>query len=140
MSDPLEKIKYNKKSLLALFVLMSKTDNDIDAKEEAFIEEMRKRLGITEGELTHIWENENEYPLKPPKSEKHRMTIMYHLLYLIAVDGIITAEERSLMHELGSKLSVESALTEDLMNTMENHLGEELPAEKLKAIISKYKD
>lgn len=32
--------------MLALFVLVSKYDNDIDEKEEIFIEEMREKLGV----------------------------------------------------------------------------------------------
>jgi len=41
MIDPFEKMNYNKKSMLALFVTMSKSDHDIDENEEIFIEEMR---------------------------------------------------------------------------------------------------
>ena len=110
MSDPFEKMRYNKKSLLALFVMMSKSDDDIDDSEKQFIEDMRIRLGISIEELDHIWKNEEDYPLEPPKSEKHRMTIMIHLLYLIAIDGVITKEERDLMHEVGLKLAIKPSL------------------------------
>ena len=70
MIDPFEKMNYNKKSMLALFVTMSKSDHDIDENEEIFIEEMREKLGVSKEELKHIWENEDAYPLNPPKSEK----------------------------------------------------------------------
>ena len=49
---------------------MSKSDHDIDENEEIFIEEMREKLGVSKEELKHIWENEDAYPLNPPKSEK----------------------------------------------------------------------
>lgn len=140
MKDPFEKMLYNKKSLLALFVTMSKTDDDVDTNEEMFIEEMRERLGVSKEELDHIWENEEDFPLQPPKSEKHRMTIMFHLLYLIAIDGVITQEERDLMHEVGLKLAIKPSLTEDLMDTMEDHLGKDLPKELLTSIIAKYQN
>lgn len=138
MDDPFEKIKYNKKSLLALFVIMSKSDNDVDDNEEMFIEQMRENLGISKEELSHIWSNAEEYPLEPPTSERHRMTIMFHLLYLMAIDGIITDEERDFMHEVGLKLAVKPALTNDLMDTMEEHLGKEIPDGLLNSIIAKY--
>ncbi len=140
MSDPFEKMRYNKKSLLALFVMMSKSDDDIDDSEKQFIEDMRIRLGISIEELDHIWKNEEDYPLEPPKSEKHRMTIMIHLLYLIAIDGVITKEERDLMHEVGLKLAIKPSLTDDLMNTMEEHLNKELPDGLIASIIAKYQN
>ena len=138
MQDPFEKMHYNKKSMLALFVSLSKSDNDIDKNEKIFIEEMREKLGISQDELNHIWKNEDAYPIDPPKSEKHRMTIVFQLLYLMAIDGVITNEERTFMHEVGLKLAVKPALTDDLIDAMEEHLGKELPDGLLAAIITKY--
>lgn len=138
MIDPFEKMNYNKKSMLALFVTMSKSDHDIDENEEIFIEEMREKLGVSKEELKHIWENEDAYPLNPPKSEKHRMTIMYQLLYLVIIDGVVSNEERRFLHEVGLKLAVKPALTNDLLFTMEEHIGKELPDGLLNSIIAKY--
>jgi uncharacterized tellurite resistance protein B-like protein len=138
MQDPFEKMHYNKKSMLALFVLMSKSDNDIDEKEEIFIEEMREKLGVSKDELNHIWKNEDDYPIDPPKSERHRMTIMFQLLYLMAIDGVITSEERTFMHIVGLKLAVKPALTDDLIDKTEEHLGKELPDGLLASIITKH--
>ena len=138
MQDPFEKMHYNKKSMLALFVSMSKSDNDIDNDEEIFIEEMREKLGVSEDELKYIWENGADYPLNPPKSEKHRMTIMYQLLYLMVIDGIVTDEEKKFLYEVGLKLAIKPALTNDLVNTMKEHIGKELPDGLLNSIIAKY--
>ena len=138
MQDPFEKMHYNKKSMLALFVSMSKSDNDIDNDEEIFIEEMREKLGVSEDELKYIWENGADYPLNPPKSEKHRMTIMYQLLYLMVIDGIVTDEEKKFLYEVGLKFAIKPALTNDLVNTMEEHIGKELPDGLLNSIIAKY--
>ena len=75
---------------------------------------MRKKLGVSKDELNHIWKNKDDYPIDPPKSERHRMTIMFKLLYLMVIDGVITYEEGTFMHVVGLKLAVKPALTEDL--------------------------
>lgn len=138
MSDPFAKIDYNKKSLLALFVQLAKADNDIDETEQLFIEEVREKLGVTEDELAEIWENSDNYPLTPPQSERHRMTILYQLLYLTKIDGVVTQEEEEFVHQVALHLGINGALTQELLEVVKAKIGFEISPEDLLDIIRKY--
>lgn len=138
MSDPFSKIQYNKKSLLAIFVQLAKADNDIDDNEKRFIEDIREKLGVTSEDLQDIWENDDKYPLEPPKSERHRMTILYQLLYLTKIDGVVTKEEEDFVHMIALRLGINGTLTSELIEVVKNHIGTEITPEDLLEVIKKY--
>jgi len=138
MSDPFEKISYNKKSLLALFVQLAKADNDIDENEKQFIEDVREKLGVSKEDLELIWEHEHDFPLEAPNSERHRMTILYQLLYLTKIDGIVTPEEEDFVHMVALKLGINGQLTAELIEVVKNHIGTELNPEEMLNIIKKF--
>ena len=138
MKDPFAKIEYNKKSLLALFVQLSKADNDIDENEELFIEEVREKLGVSKEDLQEIWDNHEKFPMEPPKSERHRMTILYQLLYLTKIDGVVTKEEEDFVHQVALLLGINGTLTSELLEVVKNHIGTEIKPEDLLVIIKKY--
>ena len=138
MKDPFAKIEYNKKSLLALFVQLSKADDDIDENEELFIEEVREKLGVSKEDLQEIWNNHEKFPMEPPKSERHRMTILYQLLYLTKIDGVVTKEEEDFVHQVALLLGINGTLTSELLEVVKNHIGTEIKPEDLLVIIKKY--
>lgn len=138
MNDPFEKIIYNKKSLLAVFVQLAKSDNDIDDSEIQFIEDIREKLGISKEDLKEIWDNHDQYPLEPPKSERHRMTILYQLLYLTKIDGVVTQEEEHFVHTTALRLGISGQLTADLLHIVKNHIGTSIEPEMLLDTIRKH--
>ncbi|MGB0402562.1 MAG: hypothetical protein ACPGEG_00605 [Salibacteraceae bacterium] len=138
MKDPFEKISYNKKSLLAIFVQLAKSDNDIDESEERFIEDIREKLGVSVEDLKDIWENHDQYPLEPPKSERHRMTILYQLLYLTKIDGVVTQEEEDFVHTIALRLGISGDLTSELLTIVKNHIGTKIKPEMLLDTIRKH--
>ncbi len=138
MQDPFAKMDYNKKSLLALFVQLAKSDNDVDDNEIQFIEDIREKLGVSPEDLTNIWENENDYPLDSPESERHRMTILYQLLYLTKIDGVVTREEEVFVHKVALKLGINGQLTSELIEVVKQHIGTEIKPNDLLDVIKKY--
>ena len=131
MSDPFQKMEYNKKSLLALFVQLAKADNIIDDNEVAFIDEVRNKLGVSIETLDDIWENDNQYPLTPPDSEKHRMTILHQLLLLMNIDGDVAAEETQFVRHIGKRLRIRTDLVDSLIDIVEKHNGEHLSTDDI---------
>lgn len=126
MSDLFAKMEYNKKSLLSLFVQLAKADHRIDDNEVAFINEVREKLGVPAETLEAIWENDDQYPLDPPKSEKHRLTIFQQLLLLMNIDGDVAAEEEDFVRNVGTHLSINPKLIDELIKTAREHQGEHL--------------
>jgi uncharacterized tellurite resistance protein B-like protein len=138
MSDPFAKMVYNKKSLLAMFVQLAKADDDIDTNEELFIDEVRNKLGISKEDLNEIWEDHTQYPMNPPKSERHRMTILYQLLYLTKIDGVVTKEEEEFVHQVALHLGINGNLTSELLEVVKNHIGTEIKPDDMLDVIKKY--
>jgi uncharacterized tellurite resistance protein B-like protein len=138
MNDPFAKMEYNKKSLLALFVQLAKADNDIDENEKQFIEDIREKLDIPKEDLKSIWEDHNQFPMDPPQSERHRMTILYQLLYLTKIDGVVTQEEEEFVHHVALRLGISGQLTQELIEVVKNHIGSEIKPDDLLDVIKKY--
>ena len=138
MKDPFEKIEYNKLSLLALFIQLAKADSEIDDHEEQFIEDVRVKLGIQKEDVDKLWADDSTHPLEPPTLERHRMNILYHLLYLMKIDGVVTQEEEEFVKIMGFKLGINPNLVEELIETIKNNVGKDLPGKALLDIIKKY--
>ena len=66
------------------------------------------------------------------------MTILYYLLFTMAVDGQIHEEEEKLCYELGLRLGFRENMTRDLINVMKRFLNKKLPQEALLKEIRKY--
>ena len=75
---------------------------------------------------------------EPAKIRKTPHDYNVQLLYLVIIDGVVSNEERRFLHEVGLKLAVKPALTNDLLFAMEEHIGKELPDGLLNSIIAKY--
>ncbi|UTW60965.1 hypothetical protein KFE98_13135 [bacterium SCSIO 12741] len=138
MNDPFEKIRNNKKSLLALFIRLAKADQNVDDTEHFFIENMRQRLGIDEAEMKEIWSSSEDFEFDPPQLEKHRMTILYQILYLTKIDGVVTKEEEEFVRQIGFKLGIHPNLTEELIGVIKKYLDQDLPTEELLGRVKKY--
>ncbi len=138
MNDPFNKIRDNKKSLLALFIQLAKADQNVDDTEELFIEAMRNRLGISKDEMGEIWQHAENFTFDPPQLEKHRMTILYQILYLTKIDGVVTSEEEEFVRKVGFKLGIHPNLTEELIDVIKKYLDKDLPTEELLGRVKKY--
>jgi hypothetical protein len=116
---------------------MSQADGDENIKELAFIKEIGHRLGLNDENILEIKENK-AFELNLPRNEQERLYMFFHALQLVEIDKKILSEEIDLLKKIGFKLSLNPLLVSDLVNLYINHLGKEIDANSLSAIITKY--
>ena len=127
-----------KKSYLHLLIQISKADNKIHQNEARFIDDMARRLGISE-EVTHeLLDLNKNVDLSLPKDVTERMRMFYHMLFLIGIDGEITEDEKEICKELGFRLCLNPPLMDDLIDIMVENLNKNVPEDKMVEAVIKY--
>ena len=96
------------------------------------------RLGLTEQDLAHIDQHPASLSFEFPKGEQERMNLLYHLLFLMKIDGRVGPKEKALCHELGTRLGFNYLMVDDLITVMAEHEGKAVPDNLLLDIIKKY--
>jgi len=137
MNHPSDKHYNSKASLIYLLIKMSQADGDENIKELAFIKEIGHRLGLNDENILEIKENK-AFELNLPRNEQERLYMFFHALQLVEIDKKILSEEIDLLKKTGLKLGLNPLLVSDLINLYINHLGKEIDANKLSALITKY--
>ncbi len=127
-----------KHSLIRILGEMSKIDNLLDEVELAYIFQVGAFLGFTEGEVRALMASGSSGHIPVPSSEKDRMTVLYHLLFLMKVDKNISDAEKALVHHYGLKLGFSALMIQDFLNLIEHHAHKRVPEEAMLEIIKKY--
>lgn len=127
-----------RKGILAFLIQMIAADGKVERVERKFVLDVGRQLEVTPGELDEIESNPHAYKIDPPPNEQERMTILYYLLFTMAVDGVIHKEEEKLCYEFGLRLGFREDMTRDMINVMKRFLNKKLPKDALLAEIKKY--
>lgn len=126
------------KAILAHLIRMIGADGEIQRVERKFVLNVGKQLKVSPAELDEIEANLDDYEISPPPDEQERMTILYYLLFAMAVDGVIHEEEEKLCYDFGLKLGFRETMTRDMINVMKQFLNKKLPEGALLTEIKKY--
>ena len=135
MSSSKEELK---KSIIAMLLRLQASDHAKDIREFAYIHKVATHLGLSAHDVTSVEEAIEDYPLRPPAEEKDRMTILYYLLFLMEIDGEVTAEEEDLVKEFGLRLGFRISLTAELIDVIRKYSDTQVPQEAMLELIRKY--
>ncbi len=127
-----------KKSYLLMLIRLSDADRCVDQNEARFIRDMAKKLGLSDNDVENIHNHPGEFPFTLPDNMLDRMRQLYHLLFLMGIDGSITREEREICRELGFRLCLNPPLTDDLINIIVDHLNRKIPEDEMLNAVKKY--
>ncbi|NNC95196.1 MAG: hypothetical protein HKN92_06495 [Chitinophagales bacterium] len=128
----------NKKNQLMLLLKLAKEDKLLDSREEKFIIDIALKMGLTTKEIDTIFEEPEKMEIHIPKSEKERMTCLYHLLFLMKIDGNVKIDEKRLCKKLGFKLGINPFLVEELMQVIDEYSGKIVPQGVMLDAVKKY--
>ena len=126
-----------KQNILSIMLSMSKVDNVIHDNEMMYIVQLGLSMGMTEESIREIARGKSPN-LFVPSSETDRMTILYYLVFLIKIDGIISEEEKEMLHYFGLKLGFNHLMVANIIRVVQANLGQKLPPNALIEEIRKY--
>lgn len=121
-----------------MLIKLSNADHKVDKNEARFINDMAKKLGLTENDVENIHDHPDEFLFTLPDNMLERMRQFYHLLFLMGIDGEITIEEREICRQLGFRLCLNPPLMDDLINLMIDNLNKRIPDGEMLEVIKKY--
>ena len=127
-----------KKGIIAYLIHMIAADGTIEKVERKFVLHVGRQLQLSPTLLDEVESNIDDYVGIAPPNEQDRMSILYYLLFAMAVDGKIHQKEEELCYQFGLKLGFRESMTRDLINVMKRFLNKELPQDALLNEIKKY--
>jgi uncharacterized tellurite resistance protein B-like protein len=127
-----------KKSYLLMLIKIEEADKRIDINEEAFIEYIAGKLGLTENDIKEIRQNPRKFEFKLPDNVNDRLRIFYNLLYMMGIDGEIEEEEKEMCRKLGFRLCINPVLMDDLIDIMVRNLNKRIPEDEMLKAVKKY--
>ena len=128
----------DKESYIAVLLMLAEADNRDHINEERFINHVAIRLGLTEQDVKAIDKHPENLTFDFPKDEQSRMNLLYHLLFLMKIDGSVGTSEIKLCHEIGLRLGFNYQMVDELIGVMTEYIGKTIPQNKLLNIVKKY--
>lgn len=129
-----------KKSHILILYKMANADDKLALNEDKMIRDIAEKMGLSEDDIQDIRDNPKSIQFTLPKSEDERLVMLYHLLFLMRIDGEIADEELEMLHRLGFRLGILPALIQDLAEIMIKHLDEQLPPDQMLLAVRKYRN
>lgn len=127
-----------RKAVIGLLMKMASADGEYHPVEEKFLNDVANQLGLNKADLDELQVTPDKYEMSPPPGEHERMTILYYVLFTMAVDGIIHEHEEQMCYKIGLRLGFNEHMTRDLINVMKKYLNKEIPQHELLDVIKKH--
>ena len=127
-----------KESYIAVLLMLAEADDKDHINEDRFIRHVAVRLGLDEQDVDRIDKHPENLNFEFPRSEQARMNLLYHLLFLMKIDGTVGPKEKKLCHEIGMRLGFHYQMVDELIGVMTQHIGKVIPDHILLNIIKKY--
>src|SRR6056300_1465868 len=89
------------KSIMALILEISISDHDLSEEEKQYIYYAAGQYNLSPNDLQDVLLNPKSFHLQPPASEKERMEILYHLMFIMRADGMVLKDEETLVQKAG---------------------------------------
>ncbi len=125
-------------AVIYMLLRMMDADGHKDRKEYMYILKVASEMGMTPEDIAALTPEDLSRNGKMPESERDRMTILYYLLFMMDMNGVITAEEELLIREFGYLLGFRIDLVADLIGVIKNNHADESPTDELLETIRTY--
>ena len=126
--------------LLSTLVKLSRIDDFFDQFELSFLIKVGQQLDIDNYRVEQLIKAPLPKELTIPSSERDRMNILYHMLFLMKVDTIISEEEVEMIYHYGFKLGFSKPMLDEFISVVESHKFKPIPTEVMINIIKKYQN
>jgi uncharacterized tellurite resistance protein B-like protein len=123
-------------SLLKELIKMAKADNDVRQIEFEFLLILAEQMGITKDEFLKLFEQYIEF--HPPKMEFDRILQFQRLILVMNIDQQMTDEELDYIRQLGIRMGLQPAATDEVLKIMNNYPNKVVPPDKLIEIFKTY--
>ncbi|MFT5167945.1 MAG: putative tellurite resistance protein B-like protein [Saprospiraceae bacterium] len=128
----------HRKAIISLLIKMTAADGQVKEVEEKLTSDVARQLGLSTEDIEEVTTYPEKYEMKPPPPEQDRMSILYYLLFTMAVDGQIQEDEERMCYKTGLRLGFNEHMTRDLINVMKKFLNKEIPQDALLNEIKKH--
>lgn len=106
-------------------------DGHRDRAEYIYILKVAHEMGMTHEEIVSLSADNLTAHNALPDSERERMIILYYLLFMMKTDGAVTAEEETMVKELGLILGFRIEMVSNLIQVIKSYDHTTSPAEEL---------
>lgn len=127
-----------KLSALKLLLHLAAADNKQNVNEMLFLRDIAERMGISVSELAGLDETDRYSKLELPAAEGERVTIFYHLLYMMKMDHEVSEEEMSLCRQTGFRLGIRDEMATELVHLVARNADTRIPDDILLETVIKY--
>lgn len=126
----------SKKSLIQQLIDLAKSDNQVKDVEFQFILNLANQMGVSRSDLKEIFEQHIEF--QPPKLEFDRIVQFQRLILLMNVDLEIDEKELDYIRNLGIRMGLHPAATNEVLKIMHDYPNKLVPPNKLIGIFQTY--
>ncbi len=126
--------------LLSTLIKLSRVDDFFDQFELSFLVKVGQQLRIDNSRVEQLINKPLEGDFDVPSSERDRMNILYHMLFLMKIDTIVSDEEKDMIHHYGFKLGFPKPMLDEFISVVEKHKFKPIPTETMLDIIRRYQN
>ncbi len=124
--------------LLKLLVQVCKADNTLQVEEFAYMVHVCNKTGL-DPELIRLFIKDKADPNEiMPVDEHDRMSMLYHLLIMMASDHDVNLLEEQLIFKLAFRLGFHESMTRDFIEVVKTSKVNEMPVNLLLDVIRKH--
>lgn len=108
---------------------MARTDNELRDEEYNFLYEIAQQLEVSDEQFKNLF---NEYiEFTPPKFELDRIVQFQRLILVMNVDRNVSGKELDHIRDLGIRMGLQPAATNEILRMMNDYENGVIPPEKL---------
>jgi hypothetical protein len=126
--------------LLSTLIKLSRVDDFFDQFELSFLIKVGQQLNIDNDRVEQLIQKPLTADLTIPPAERDRMYILYHMLFLMKIDTVISEAEKEMIHHYGFKLGFSKPMLDEFISVAEAHKFKPIPNELMLNIIKKYQN
>ena len=126
--------------LLSTLIKLSRVDDFFDQFELTFLIKVGHQLRIDNNRVEQLIQKPLEEDTIIPSGERERMNILYHMLFLMKIDTIVSEEEVEMIYHYGFMLGFPKPMLDDFISIVEKHKFKPIPTEMMLDIIRKYQN
>ena len=122
-----EEEKSIKGYLVSLLVRQAMVDGKIGVGERSYLLHALKTIKLEAKDIKSIIASPLDYSIDPPLEENKRMTILYHMLFMMKANRSLDFKKEELCYNIGFELGFRHEMIRDLINVIIEHRRTEMP-------------
>lgn len=103
-------------------LLIARADGEIDEQEQALLNRIASRIGLTEGQVNEIKKNPLNFPTVAPSTREERYERFIQLMQMVAINGEAEPNELKLVRKYGIALGFTDESMNEKFDVILSHL------------------